>query len=110
MGVLLTAALIIAGTAVGVGSERRYPTQAVALARRFLRLILYVLVPIVIFFNLAKATISLDNGLGLLLALLNLTLVGLIVWFVASRVLRLNRAQTGAVLVSALVANTAYLG
>jgi predicted permease len=110
MGVLLTAGLIVAGTAVGVGAERRYPSAAVALARRFLRLILYVLVPIVIFFNLAKASISLDNGVGLLLGLLNLTLVGVIVWLVASRVLRLNRVQTGAVIVCALVANTAYLG
>ena len=69
MGVLLTAALIVAGTAVGVGAEHRYPTAAVALARRFLRVILYVLVPIVIFFNLAKASISLDNAVGLGLGL-----------------------------------------
>src|SRR6201996_9747681 len=110
MGVLLTAGLIVAGTAVGVGAERRYPAAAVALARRFLRVLLYVLVPIVIFFNLAKATISLDNAVGLGLAWLNLTLVGVTVWFVASRVLHLNRSQTGAVVVSALVANTAYLG
>jgi predicted permease len=110
MGVLLTAALIVAGTAVGVGAERRYPAAAVALARRFLRVLLYVLVPIVIFFNLAKASISLDNAVGLGLAWLNLTLVGVFVWFVASRVLHLNRAQTGAVIVCALVANTAYLG
>jgi predicted permease len=110
MGVLLTAALIIAGTVVGVGAERRYPRAAVALARRFLRVLLYVLVPIIIFFNLAKATISLDNAVGLGLAWLNLTLVGVSVWFVASRVLHLNRPQTGAVIVCALVANTAYLG
>jgi hypothetical protein len=110
MGVLLTAGLIIAGTAVGVGAERRYPAAAVALARKFLRVILYVLVPIVIFFNLVKAHISLDNGAGILLALLNLTLVGLLVWLFASRVLKLGPAQTGAVIVSALVANTAYLG
>jgi predicted permease len=82
----------------------------VGLARRFLRVLLYVLVPIVIFFNLAKASISLDNGIGLALALLNLTLVGIFVWLVASRVLRLRPAQTGAVIVCALVANTAYLG
>jgi predicted permease len=110
MGVLLTAALIVAGTAVGVGAEHRYPSSAVALARRFLRVILYVLVPIVIFFNLAKAHVSLDNAVGLGLAWLNLALVGVIVWFVASRVLRLSRAQTGAVIVCVLVANTAYLG
>jgi predicted permease len=110
MGVLLTAALIVAGTTIGVGAEHRYPTAAVALARRFLRVILYVMVPIVIFFNLAKASISLDNAVGIGLGLVNLTLVSVIVWFVASRVLHLNRAQTGAVMVSALVANTAYLG
>lgn len=73
-------------------------------------MILYVLVPIVIFFNLAKASISLDNGLGLALAWLNLAVVSVIVWFVASRVLGLNRPQTGAVVVAVLVANTAYLG
>jgi malate permease and related proteins len=110
MGVLLTAALIVAGTAVGVGAEHRYPTAAVALARRFLRLILYVAVPIIIFFNLAKASISLDNGVGILLALVAVVLVGLVAWFVASRVLKLRRAQTGAVIVASIVANTTYLG
>ncbi|HEX3736183.1 MAG TPA: AEC family transporter [Solirubrobacterales bacterium] len=110
MGVLLTAALIVAGTAVGAGAEHRYPSTAIGLAHRLLRLILYVLVPIIIFFNLAKAQVDLDNGIGILLALLNLTLVGLVVWLVASRVLRLGRAQTGAVIVAVLVANTTYLG
>lgn len=110
MGVLLTAALIIAGTAVGVGAEHRRPTAAVALARRLLRLILYVAVPIVIFFNLAKAHISLDNGVGLLLALLMMVMVGTFAWFVSSRVLKLSHAQTGAVMVAATVANTTYLG
>jgi predicted permease len=110
MGVLLTAFLIVAGTAVGVGSEHRYPTSAVALARRLLRVILYVLVPIVIFFNLAKASISLDNAVGLALGWVTLTLVTVTAWFVASRVLRLPRTQVGAVMVCALTANTAYLG
>lgn len=110
MGVLLATALIIAGTAVGVGGEHRYPTAAVALARRLLRLMLYVAVPIVIFFNLAKAHISLDKGVGILLALLMMVLVGTLAWFVSTRVLKLSRAQTGAVMVSSVVANTAYLG
>jgi predicted permease len=110
MGVLLTAALIIAGTAVGVGAERRYPAAAVALARRFLRVLLYVFVPIIIFFNLAKAEVSFDNAVGLGLAWVTLALVGIVVWFLASRVLHLSRAQTGAVIVAALVANTTYLG
>lgn len=110
MGVLLTAVLIVAGAGVGVYSERRHPRAAVALARRFLLVILYVLVPVVIFFNLASASISLDNGIGIALGLLNLTLVATITWFVATRLLHLSGPQTGAVICSVLVANTAYLG
>jgi malate permease and related proteins len=110
MGVLLTAVLIVAGTAIGVGAEHRYPSTAIGWARRFLRVILYVFVPIIIFFNLATVSIDLDNGVGILLALLNLTLIGVIVWLVASRLMHLSRAQTGAVIVCALVANTGYLG
>jgi predicted permease len=110
VGVLLTTLLMVGGAGIGVWSERRHPQAAVGLARRLLLVILYVLVPVVIFFNLARATISLDNALGIVLALLNLALVSSIVWLLASRVLHLSRPQTGAVICSALVANTAYLG
>lgn len=110
MGVLLTAALIVAGAATGVFSERRHPRSAVALARRMLLVILYALVPIVIFFNLASATISLDNGVGIAVALLSTTLVATAVWFLATRVLRLPGPQAGAVICAVLVANTTYLG
>ncbi len=110
MGVLLTAVLMIGGAAVGVWSERRYPAAAVGLARRFLLVILYVLVPIVIFFNLASASIGLDNAVGIGIGLVNLTLVATLTWFAATRLLRLSRAQTGAVICSVLIANTTYLG
>jgi predicted permease len=110
MGVLLTTALIVLGAGTGVWSERRYPEAAVAAARKSLLVILYALVPVVIFFNLASASISLDNGLGIAIALVNLALVGTLTWFVATRVLKLSNPQTGAVICSVLVANTAYLG
>src|SRR3954470_13152151 len=101
---------MVAGTAVGVESERRRPREAVALARKLLLVMLYVLVPPVIFFNLAVAEISVDNGIGIGLALVNMALVGMAVWFVASRLLRLSPPQTGAVICGAIVANTTYLG
>jgi predicted permease len=110
MGVLLTTFLIVLGAGVGVWSERRYPEAAVAAARKSLLVILYVLVPVVIFFNLASASISLDNGLGIGLGLVNLALVSALTWFVATRALKLSNPQTGAVICSVLVANTAYLG
>ncbi|MGN6588565.1 MAG: AEC family transporter [Solirubrobacterales bacterium] len=110
MGVLLTMVLMVAGAATGVWSERRRPRKAVALARRLLLVMLYVLVPPVIFFNLAAASISVDNAVGIGLALFNMVLVGTAVWFVAARLLQLGRPQTGAVICAAIVANTTYLG
>jgi predicted permease len=110
MGVLLTLVLMVAGAGVGVWSEVRRPREAVALARRLLLVMLYVLVPPVIFFNLAAASISVDNAVGIGVALVNMALIGIAVWFVASRLLRLGRPQTGAVICAAIVANTTYLG
>jgi predicted permease len=101
---------MVAGAAIGVESERRRPREAVAVARRLLLVMLYVLVPPVIFFNLAAASISVDNEIGIGLALFNMALVGLATWFVAARLLRLSRPKVGAVICAAIVANTTYLG
>lgn len=110
MGVLLTLVLMVAGAGVGVWSEVRRPREALALARKLLLVMLYGLVPPVIFFNLAAASISVDNAVGIGVALVNMALVGTAVWFVASRLLRLSPPQTGAVICAAIVANTTYLG
>jgi predicted permease len=110
MGVLLTLVLMVLGAGVGVESERRRPKEAVALARRLLLVMLYVLVPPVIFFNLAASSISVDNAVGIGVALVNMALVGTVAWLVASKVLRLSPPKTGAVICAAIVANTTYLG
>jgi len=110
MGVLLTLVLMVVGAGVGVESERRRPKEAVALARKLLLVMLYVLVPPVIFFNLAASSISVDNAVGIGLALVNMALVGAAVWLVCTRLLRLSPPQTGAVICGAIVANTTYLG
>ena len=110
MGVLVTLVLMVAGAGTGVWSEVRRPREAVALARKLLLVMLYVLVPPVIFFNLAAASISVDNAVGIGIALVNMALVGVAVWFVAARLLGLGRPQTGAVICAAIVANTTYLG
>ena len=110
MGVILTTAAIVVSVAVGVASERRWPLAAGHAARRALVLLLYVLLPPVIFFNLAKAEIDLAQGVGLGLALLAVSIAGFVTWWVATRVLELSRPQTGAVLVAVLSVNTGYLG
>ena len=110
MGVLLTAAAIVASTGVGVWSEQRWPRAAAAGARRALLVILYAVTPLIYFLNLASSHINLDEGIGILLALLANTATGVFVWWVASRVMRLPRSQVGGVIVAAMVVNTGYLG
>ncbi len=96
MGVFLTAAAIGVAASVGVWSERRWPAGAANAARRALVLMLYVLLPPVIFLNVASSEIDLDNGVGLVLGLVSYAVSGLLAWFVASRVLKLPRPAASA--------------
>ncbi len=110
MGVLLTAAAIVASTGVGIWSERRWPSGAAHASRRGLLAILYVLLPPVYFLNLAHAHIDLDHGAGIGLALLSNVVAATVAWQVSKRFLRLPRHQVGAVICSVMVVNTAFLG
>jgi hypothetical protein len=110
MGVLLTAAAIVASTSVGVWSEHRWPLGAAAASRQSLLGILYFVIPPVYFLNLASSHIDLDEGAGILLALVSNAAAALVVWWAASRVLRLPRPIVGGTIVAAMVVNTGYLG
>jgi malate permease and related proteins len=110
MGVLLTTAAIVVAVAFGVWAERRRPLAAGLAARRSLLLILYVLLPPVVFFNLAASEVDLEHGIGIGLGLMAVSLAALLAWWVASRVLRLPRHRTGAVISAVLCVNTGYLG
>ncbi len=110
MGVLLTSAVIVVGTGVGVWAERRRPAAAASAARRLLVLMLYVLIPPVIFFNLASAHIDVDHGVGIVLGIVAVALSGVLAWWVATRFLRLSRPRAGAVVCAVLSVNSAYLG
>jgi predicted permease len=110
MGVLLTTLAIVVAVAVGVWSERRWPLGAANAARKALLILLYALLPPVIFFNLAKAEIDLSHAVGIGLALVAVSLAAIFTWWMASRVLQLPRHQVGAVIVAVLSVNTGYLG
>jgi predicted permease len=110
MGVLLTTFAIVLSVGVGVWAERRWPLGAANAARKALLILLYALLPPVIFFNLAKAEIDLSHAVGLGLALVAVSLTGFFTWWMASRVLRLSRPQVGATVCAVLSVNTGYLG
>jgi predicted permease len=107
---LLTAATIAAAVAAGVWAERRRPQAAAHAARRSLTLMLYVLLPPVIFFNIASSHIDVNHGVGLVLGLVASSLGALTAYLLASRVLRLSNPRTGAVVCTVLSVNTGYLG
>ncbi|HET7054574.1 MAG TPA: AEC family transporter [Solirubrobacterales bacterium] len=110
MGVLLIAVATAASVAVGVWAERRRPKAAALAARRSLTLMLYALLPPVIFFNIASTDLDLSQGVGLLLGLVASALGAIAAYLLASRVLRLSRPRTGAVVCTVLSVNTGYLG
>lgn len=107
---LAIVATIVAATAAGVAAERRFGERGCAVARRALSFVLYVLLPPIIFFNLARARIDTDAGVGLLFGLGATALTAALAWLVCARVLRCSRPVTGAVMVCALIGNTGYLG
>jgi predicted permease len=101
---------VIAAVAAGAAVERRDNARAHVLRTRVLQLMLWVLVPFVAYVNLARAHISVDAGVAIVVAGAAIVLSGVIAWRVAEGPLRLSRPATGAAIVSTLQANTAYLG
>jgi malate permease and related proteins len=110
LGVLLTiAAIVISGTA-GVAAERRWPDTAVGWARRLLVISLYTLIPFVVFFNLARTDIDADEAGGLVIGWIAILAAAGLAWLIGSRLLRLSRPATGALITATLVPNSGYLG
>ena len=101
---------IAGGTATGVGAERRYGARAGAAARRILRVMLYGLLPPVIFVNIAHLQLTGDAGAGVGLGIVALGLTGAIAYLVSRRGLGLSRATTGSVVNASIHGNTSYLG
>jgi hypothetical protein len=108
--VIAIAAVIAASVAAGVWSEGRRPQASRRLAHSGLTLMLYVLVPFIIFFNTVNLEVTTDVAGGLGLAIVVLAAVGVIAWRLARGPLGLDRPGTGAVIASTLQVNTGYLG
>ncbi len=101
---------IIAAVLIGIYAERRWPALAGPGSRRSMTILLYFVIPPIIFVNLARADFDLGVGVGLGLGLLTVTLVGLAAWVIAVPLLKLSRPVAGAVICCVIVSNTGYLG
>ena len=103
-------AAILLSVGAGVLAERRWPDRAGSASRRSLLLVLYFVLPPVTFFNLAAVDFDADLGGGIALGWFATALAALAAWAIGSKLLRLPRPATGAMVACTLVANTGYLG
>ena len=101
---------IVASVAIGVAAERRDGERADRWTQSAITALLWVALPFITFFILARLELDAGVGGGLVLAYAELAAVGLLAYLVGSRVLRLRREQTGALMVVVVLANTGYLG
>jgi len=101
---------IVASVAAGIYGERRWPEKAGPGSRRGLLLILYFVLPPIVFFNLVHVELSFGGGAGIAAGILTSICVGLLAWVFAVPVLKLDRPVAGAVICASILANTSYLG
>ncbi|MFY9487855.1 MAG: hypothetical protein WAP35_04040 [Solirubrobacterales bacterium] len=101
---------MIVATTIGATFAHRRPRPAEISAKRIMDLILWVLIPPVLFFNLVHFEFTARIGTALGLAIVGNALLAVIVYLTATKWLKLTRPQSGAMIVCALMGNTAYLG
>lgn len=105
----LTVAIAVS-VAAGVGAERRWSEGAQVAARWALNAMLYVALPFIAFFVVARTELTTGIAVGLVLAYLGLAVVGLVAWGIARRVLGLGPTATATLVIATVMANTGYLG
>jgi len=101
---------IATSVAAGVWAQRRHGDGAQALTRRLLDALLYVAMPFITFFVVARADLTADAGAGILLAYVAIALTGLAAWAISTRVLHLEPPAAAMVVIAAIMANTGYFG
>jgi predicted permease len=108
--VLWVVLTIAVSLGAGAAFERRAGVRASEVARRLLKVLLYVFTPPVAYLNIAHLRVTADVGIGIVLGWLALTLAGVVAWLVGRRLLGLASPSTGVLVNSSIQGNTSYLG
>jgi predicted permease len=108
--VILVALAILASTLVGVGAERRWGVGAQRFTKRLIDFMVWVLLPFIVFFVVARLHLGGGVGIGLLLGYIELAVVGVLAAQIGTRVLKLPRPSVGTLILTVILANTGYLG
>jgi predicted permease len=108
--VIPIAAVIAAATAIGVGSEHRFGERASGVAARLMSLVLWFVLPVAAFFNLAALHFDAGVGAGLVFAYVAVAVTLAAAYAVGTWLLRLPRPWVGALMCVSVFGNTGYLG
>jgi predicted permease len=108
--VLAVLVAIVLSAGAGVLAERRFPTRADRVASRGMWLVLYVALPLVAFFSIARLDVNGRTVGGIGVGYVAVATAGLFAWLVARRLLALPRPEAGESTIGAIVANTGFLG
>jgi predicted permease len=108
--VILLVLAILAATAVGAIAERRCGARAMAWSRRLIAVLVWGLLPFVVFFVTVRLQFHGGVGIGLLLGYVELGVVGVAAYLLGTRVLDLTRPAVGSLVCCVILANTGYLG
>jgi hypothetical protein len=109
--VIPIALTIAAATAIGFGVEHRLgELRSQKAADWVMRLMLWVLLPPVVFFNIADLHLTAGVGAGVAFGYVGLAVSMGVAYAIGKWVLRLSRPSTGALMLAAGLGNTGYLG
>ena len=104
------AAVIGAATAIGVGAERRLGERAERLARRLMAVVLWGLLPVVAFFQVASLELTAAVGAGIAFGWAAVGACLALAYADGTFLLRLPRPGVGALMNVSALGNTGYLG
>ena len=107
---LILALATLLATIGGVAAERRWKQGAQKLAGHMLEVLVFVLMPVIIFLAVIDLHLTKAVGAGLAFGWTERLVVVVAAWLIGSRLLKLRRPQTGALMTVVAVANTGYLG
>ncbi len=110
MGVTQVGLLVLVACVAGVGLHRRWGEAADRVSRRVLELVLLFVLPPTYFVLVSRLEIRLELAAGLAVGYVVLLCVGVIAWWVSSRLLHLPRTTVGAVVLAVVLVNTGYFG
>jgi predicted permease len=108
--VTLIALTIVMAVAVGVGLARYDQARAKRVSRVVLRSIIYVLIPPVAFFNIARLDVTTTVGAQIAVGLLAVTATGLLGYVLARRVFGLEHPAAATLGNAGLASSATYLG